>query len=64
MAKSTEKKEDKPKYETPVVVSLDKVDKASGLGNECLIGSHPLDCVAGGIATVDCFTGGAPTAVG
>jgi hypothetical protein len=60
MPKLPEKKKDNPKYETPVVVKLDKVDKASGFGNECLTGSHPLDCLAGGIATVDCFTGGAP----
>jgi len=31
MAKSTKKKEDKPRYETPVVVRLDKMDKASVL---------------------------------
>lgn len=62
MAQLIEKKGNKPKYETPVVVNLDKVDKAAGLGNECLTGSLPLDCVAGSLATVDCFTGGAPTA--
>jgi hypothetical protein len=60
MAKATGKKEEKPRYETPVVVRLDKVDKASGFGNECLTGSLPLDCVTGSLATVDCFTGGAP----
>jgi hypothetical protein len=61
MAQSIEKKGDKPKYETPVVVNLDKVDKAAGLGHECLTGSLPADCVAGNLATGDCFAGGAPT---
>ena len=64
MTKTTGKKEDQPKYETPVIVELDKVEKASGAGNECLTGSLPLDCVTGSLATVDCFNGGAPTPFG
>jgi hypothetical protein len=35
MSKSNEKKEEKSKYETPVVVKLDDVDVASG----CTFGS-------------------------
>ena len=59
MAKSKEKKEEKPKYEIPVVVRLDKVDKAAGAGPPCLAGSSVEDCLAGGNATVACINGGA-----
>ena len=38
MSKSTEKKEEKPNYETPVVVKLDDVAIASGQGS-CITGS-------------------------
>ena len=58
MAKSTEKKEEKPKYETPVVVKLDKVDKASGFEG-CISGSSTEVCTAGGVASIGCDTGGA-----
>jgi hypothetical protein len=59
MTNSTEKKKEKPRYETPVVVRLDQVDKAAGAGPPCLTGSTVLDCLAGSIATLTCFTGGA-----
>lgn len=58
MSKSKEKKEEKPKYETPVVVRLDKVDKAAGAGPPCVAGSAVQDCTAGNNATVTCFNGG------
>jgi len=59
MPKSKGKKEEKPKYEIPVVVRLDKVDKAAGAGPPCLAGSAVQDCLAGGNATVTCGNGGA-----
>ena len=62
MAKSTEKKEDNPKYETPVVIKLDEVDKASGAGPPCVAGSAVQDCAVGNNATVTCFNGGFPEA--
>jgi hypothetical protein len=56
MSKSTE---EKPKYETPIIVKLDKMDKASGAGVECTTGSIPTDCFTGGNATDICANGGA-----
>jgi hypothetical protein len=57
MTKEKEKKEEKPRYETPVVVRLDQVDKASGLGDQCRTGSTPSDCIAGGNASLLCVSG-------
>jgi hypothetical protein len=58
MSESTEKKKEKPDYETPAVVKLDDVATASGQGN-CTTGSAaPASCAAGGVATAACATGG------
>ncbi len=48
MSNSKGKKEEKPKYETPVVVRLDKVDKAAGAGPPCTAGSAVEDCISRG----------------
>jgi hypothetical protein len=56
MARSTEKKEDKPRYETPVVVQLDNLNKASGLDG-CTNGSNADPCGNGGVALTACGTG-------
>jgi hypothetical protein len=58
MIKTTGKKEDKPKYETPVVVELDKVDKASG-ADDCATGSSANFCTAGSAAAIACGAGAA-----
>jgi hypothetical protein len=39
MSKSNKKKEEKSKYETPVVVKLDGVDVASGQVSTCCYGA-------------------------
>lgn len=57
MSKSTE---EKPKYEVPVVIRLDEVDKAAGAGPPCTAGSAVQDCTVGANATVTCINGGAP----
>ncbi|MBI4767439.1 MAG: hypothetical protein HY787_23075 [Deltaproteobacteria bacterium] len=56
MARSTEKKEEKPRYETPVVVQLDKLDKASG-ADGCSNGSNADPCANGGVAVTACGAG-------
>lgn len=62
MAKSTEKKEDKPRYETPVVVRLDKMDKASGAEGDatCTPGSSADSCTGGGGPVFGCGVGVGP----
>jgi hypothetical protein len=54
MAKSTE---EKPRYETPMVVKLDEMEKASGAEPLCATGSAADACNSGAVATVGCSTG-------
>ena len=61
MTKATEKKE-RPRYETPVVVTLDQLDKANGAGELCVTGSAVLSCTTGANATQSCGNGGAGVA--
>jgi hypothetical protein len=56
---SKDKKEEKPKYETPVIVRFDQLEKADGAGDSCVTGSAVLTCITGSIATQNCITGGA-----
>jgi hypothetical protein len=56
---TTDKKEEKPRYETPMILRLDQIDKADGAGNTCITGSAVLNCTAGNNATQTCVTGGA-----
>ena len=54
-----EKKKDNPKYETPVVVKLDELDKVSG-AEGCQTGSGAtITCTAGTAAGLACDAGAA-----
>ncbi len=59
MSNSKEKKKDNPKYETPVAVKLNELDKASG-AEGCQTGSGAtVTCTTGSAAGLACATGAA-----
>jgi hypothetical protein len=56
---SDNEKRTRPKYESPTVVALGEMAKASGA---CSVGSAvPIDCVPGVTATQDCTQGDSAT---
>jgi hypothetical protein len=54
-----DKKEEKQRYEPPIVLRLDEVDKVSGAGIPCTQGSLPSSCTQGINSTLTCGAGGA-----
>jgi hypothetical protein len=56
-------KNEKPRYETPVVTKLDELEKASGgVASSCSSGSAAGTCTSGAVAGLGCSAGSTFTA--